>query len=88
MTIATLPNANERFVLGARGGVVTPTAESISDTATTPFGLTLRCTPTPRNVVTVRSVNGVIRMATEKMTSQSTDGSDEGDTRYDAENDI
>lgn len=53
----------------------------------TPFGLTLRTTPTPRDVVPVRSVDGVIVMATEKVTSQSTDGQDEGDTRYDVVDD-
>lgn len=54
----------------------------------TPFGLSLRIIPTPRSVVRVRSVDGLINMATEKLTSMSTDGSDEGDTRYDAEIDI
>lgn len=88
MTIGLLTDATERFPLGGRNGIVTPTAESISDSVTTPFGLSLRITPTPRNMVRVRSVDGLINMATEKLTSMSTDGRDEGDTRYDAENDI
>ncbi|PRX44657.1 hypothetical protein B0I33_111170 [Prauserella shujinwangii] len=87
MTTGLLTDTAERFPLGARNGIITPTAESISDSATTPFGLTLRAIPTPRSVVRVRSVDGLINMATEKLTSMSTDGSDEGDTRYDAEND-
>jgi hypothetical protein len=82
MTAGLITDVAERFALGARNGF-TPTAEAISDTATTPFGLTLRTTPTPRNTVHVRSADGVLTMATEKVTSQSTDGSDEGDTRYD-----
>lgn len=88
MTTGLLTDAAERFPLGTRNGVVTPTTEPISDTVVTPFGLSLRTIPTPRNVVRVRSVDGLINMATEKLTSMSTDGSDEGDTRYDAENDI
>lgn len=87
MTTGLLTDVAERFVLGARYGF-TPTAESISDTAMTPFGLGLRTVPTPRDVVRVHSVDGVITMATEKVTSQSTDGSDEGDTRYDVVGDI
>lgn len=86
MTAGPLTDAAERFTLGVRNGF-TPTAEPVSDTTVTPFGLTLRTIPTPRNVVPVRSVDGVIKMATEKVTSQSTDGQDEGDTRYDVVDD-
>ena len=88
MTAGLLTDVAERFVLGARNGVITPTNEPISDTATTPFGLTLRTTPAPRGMVKVRSADGLITMATEKVTEQSTDGQDEGDTRFDVANDI
>ncbi|MGH3938654.1 MAG: hypothetical protein ACRDTG_08440 [Pseudonocardiaceae bacterium] len=84
MTTGLLTDAAERFVLGARKGIVTPTAEPISDTATTPFGLTLRTTPTPREVVRVRSVDGVLTMSTDKVTTYETDGSeDSSDTQTD-----
>ena len=74
MTAGLLTDPDERFVLGARNGVVTPTAEPVSDTAVTPFGLTLRTTPARGNVVRVRSVDGVIRMATDKLTTYESDG--------------
>jgi len=84
MTVGLLTDAAERFVLGARNGIVTPTAEPISDTATTPFGLTLRTTPTPRKIVRVRSADGVITMSTDKVTTYETDGSeDSSDTQTD-----
>jgi hypothetical protein len=78
MSAGPLTDAAERFTLGVRNGF-TPTAEPVSDTAATPFGLTLRTIPTPRNLVLVRAADGVPTMATEKVTSQSTDGSDEGE---------
>lgn len=81
MTAGLLPDAAERFALGTHTGF-TPTAESVSDTALTPFGLTLRTIPIPCIVVPVRSSDGD-ETATEKVTTQSTDGSDEGDTRAD-----
>lgn len=84
-TRMSLTDADERFGLGVRRGFV-PTAEPVSDTEVTPFGLTLRTAPAPHNVVLVTF--GGITMATESMTSQSTDGNDEGDTRYDVANDI
>ena len=87
MTAGPLSDAGERFTLGVRNGFA-PTAEPVSDTELTPFGLTLRTIPAPRNVVPVRSVDGVIVMATEKVTSNSTDGSDAGDTTYDVADDI
>jgi hypothetical protein len=84
MTYGLLIDAAERFVLGTRNGRVTPTAEPVSDTATTPFGLTLRTTPIPREVVRVRSVDGTITMATDKVTTYETDGSeDSSDTQTD-----
>lgn len=86
-TRMSLTDADERFGLGVRRGFV-PTAEPVSDTDVTPFGLTLRTAPAPRNVVLVTSVGGGITMATESVTEQSTDGQDEGDTRYDVANDI
>ncbi|MFE0021886.1 hypothetical protein [Amycolatopsis sp. NPDC059021] len=82
----SITDADERFGLGIRRGFV-PTAEPVSDTEVTPFGLTLRTCPNPRDVVLVTSVDG-ITMATESVTEQSTDGQDEGDTRYDTANDI
>lgn len=84
MNAGLLTDAAERFVLGARNGIVTPTAEPISDTAMTPFGLTLRITPTPRKVVRVRSADGVLTMSTDKVTTYETDGSEDGsDTQVD-----
>ena len=88
MTAMSLTDPDERFGLGVRRGFV-PTAEPVSDTEATPFGLTLRTAPAPRNVVVLaRSVDGGLTMATESLTEQSTDGQDEGDTRYDTANDI
>lgn len=84
MTAGLLTDADERFTLGARNGVVTPTAEPVSDTAVTPFGLTLRTIPTRRNVVRVRSVDGVIRMGTDQVTLLESDGQSEAsDTQTD-----
>jgi hypothetical protein len=88
MIVGLLTDAAERFALGVRNGVVTPTVEPVSDTTVTPFGLTLRVTPAPRNVVPLRTADGVFVMATEKVTSNSTDGQDEGDTTYDVADDI
>lgn len=76
MIAGLFTDAAERFVLGARNGVVTPTAEPVSDTAETPFGLTLRTTPTSRNVVRVRAADGVLTMEeTDKVTLIESDGS-------------
>jgi hypothetical protein len=84
MTAGLLTDADERFTLGARNGVLTPTAEPISDTAGTPFGLTLRTVPAPRNVVRVRSVDGEITMGTDQITTFESDGSGGGvDTKVD-----
>ena len=81
-------DADERFGLGVRRGFV-PTTEPVSDTEVTPFGLTLRTAPIPRNVVVLTQLReGGMTMATESVTEQSTDGQDEGDTRYDTANDI
>lgn len=88
MTVGLFADPAERFALGVRNGVVTPTAEPVSDTTVTPFGLTLRTIPIPRSVVPLRTADGVFVMATEKVTSNSTDGSDEGDTTYDVTSDI
>jgi hypothetical protein len=81
MTTGLLTDAAERFVLGPRNGF-TPTTEPVSDTVVTPFGLTLRTIPTRRDSVLVRTANGVT-MATQSVSELSTDGSDDGDTRYD-----
>lgn len=87
-THMSLTDADERFGLGVRRGFV-PTAKPISDTEVTPFGLTLRTTPAPRNIVVLgSSKDGDLTMTTESVTEQSTDGNDEGDTRYDVANDI
>lgn len=84
MTAGLLADADERFVLGARNGVVTPTAEPVSDTAVTPFGLTLRTIPPRGNVAWVRSVDGVITMGTDQVTTFESDGNAEGsDTKVD-----
>lgn len=45
-TRMSLTDAEERFGLGVRRGFV-PTAEPVSDTENTPFGLTLRTAPLP-----------------------------------------
>lgn len=84
MPVGLLTDADERFKLGARNGIVTPTAETISDTAVTPFGLTLRSAPARGNVVRVRSVDGIIWMATDKITTYDSDGNADGaDTKVD-----
>lgn len=84
MTSGLLIDAAERFPLGVRNGVVRPTAEPVSDTAVTPFGLTLRTAPVRRNVVRVRSVDGVITMGTDQVTTFESDGSGDGvDTKVD-----
>lgn len=84
MTVGMLTDADERFVLGSRNGVITPTAEPVSDTAVTPFGLTLRTAPARGNVVRVRSVDGVITMGTDQITTYDSDGNGEGaDTKVD-----
>ena len=84
MTAGLLTDADERFTLGARNGVVRPTAEPVSDTAVTPFGLTLRTDPARGNVVRVRSVDGVITMGTDQVTTYESDGNGDGvDTRVD-----
>jgi hypothetical protein len=88
MTLTPWTDAAERFALGSRNGIVTPTAEPVSDTDMTPFGLSLRTIPRPRTVVPLHTADGVFVMATEKVTSNSTDGSDEGDTTYDVTTDI
>lgn len=85
-TRMSLTDADERFGLGVRRGFI-PTAKPVSDTEATPFGLTLRIAPASRNVVVLRTGTGAT-MATESVTEQSTDGNDEGDTRYDVANDI
>lgn len=85
MTAGLLTDADERFVLGTRNGIVKPTAEPVSDTAVTPFGLTLRTNPARGNVVRVRSVDGVITMGTDKVTLIESDGSGDAsdvDTDY------
>lgn len=73
MITAPLTDDTERFPLGTRNGVVTPT-DPISDTATTPFGLTLRTAPTQRNTVPVRVAGTGITMATQKVTEITSDG--------------
>ena len=85
MIVGLFTDAAERFALGARNGVVTPTAERVSDTALTPFGLTLRTTPSSRNVVRVRIGDGGLTMGTDKVTLIETDGRAEAsdtDTDY------
>lgn len=88
MTAGLLTDEAERFPLGARNGVIRPT-DPISDSATTPFGLTLRTTPNQRNTVAVHVAGTGITMATEKVTEITTDGSGEDeDTHFDVANDI
>jgi hypothetical protein len=86
MTTALLTEPDERFALGSPRGFV-PTAEPVSDTAVTPFGLTLRTTPTRQNVVIGRAANGGLVMATQKVTTFNDDGQDGGSTRGDVTDD-
>jgi hypothetical protein len=86
MTIGLLTDPAERFPLGVRNGVVAPTVEPVSDTALTPFGLTLRTAPVPRNVVRLRAADGVpLTMGTsEKVCLIESDGnSQDSDTQVD-----
>lgn len=73
MTAGPLTDADKRFALGARRGF-TPTTEPVSDTAVTPFGLTLRTAPKRGNVAVVRAADGTIMMATQKVTEITSDG--------------
>lgn len=71
-----------------RNGIVSAT-DPISDTETTPFGLTLRVTPMQRNVVHVRIAGSRLTMATEKVTEITSGGNEEdSDTRFDTADDI
>ena len=82
-TNSPLTHADERFALGVRGGF-SPTVDAVSDSNVTPFGLTMRSFPAPRNAVLMRTADGSPTMAnTEAVTTMSTDGSDEGDMRAD-----
>lgn len=88
MTTGLLTDEAERFPLGARNGII-QTTDPISDSAMTPFGLTLRTAPAQRNVVPVRSAGSGLTMLTEKVTEITTDGNGEDeDTHFDVTNDI
>jgi hypothetical protein len=88
MTIQPLARDTERFPLGSRHGVISPT-DPISDTATTPFGLTLRTAPTQGNTVPVRLAGTGITMATEKVTEITSDGNGrDEDVRFDVADDV
>ena len=82
MTTALLTDPAERFALGSPRGF-TPTTEPVSDTAATPFGLTLRTAPDPRNVVLVHNAAGGLVMATQKATVINEDGRTGDDVRAD-----
>ncbi len=82
MTTTSLTDANERFALGSPRGFV-PTTEPVSDSAATPFGLTLRTTPAHQNVVIGRVEGGGLVMATEKATTINDDGQDPDNIRGD-----
>jgi hypothetical protein len=72
MTAGPLVHADERFTLGVRGGF-RPSAEGVSDTDVTPFGLSMRTIPVPGDGVMVCMAGG--RMAkTESVTTYQTDG--------------
>lgn len=73
MTTELLADYAERFPLDTRNGAILP-ADPISDTLTTPFGLTLRTSPTQSNTVPVRVAGTGITMATEKVTEITSDG--------------
>jgi hypothetical protein len=83
MTAGLLIDVAGRFPLGARNGIVTPTAEPVSDTAVTPFGLTLRTIPARDNVVRVRAGTSNAT-GTDQVTLIETDGrADSSDTDSD-----
>lgn len=88
MTAGPFTDAEERFPLGVRNGFMAAT-EPVSDTAVTPFGLTLRTAPTCDNVAHQGAAGGGLTMATEKMTTVTTDGNGaDVDTGYDVADDI
>ena len=83
MTTAELPitDADKRFVLGPALGW-TPTSEPISDTAATPFGLTLRTAPNRGDLRAGK------KNSTEAVTEITSDGSGEDeDVRFDVTDD-
>jgi hypothetical protein len=82
MNAALLTDPAERFALGSPRGFV-PTTEPVSDTATTPFGLTRRTTPARQNVVIGRAAAGGLVMATQKATTINDDGQTGDDIRAD-----
>jgi len=82
MTAALLTDDAERFALGSPRGFV-PTTEPVSDTAVTPFGLTLRTTPARQNVVIGRAAGGGLVMATQQATVINEDGQTGDDFRAD-----
>lgn len=89
MTTGLFTDMAGRFPLGARNGVLRPATEPISDTDSTPFGLSLRTAPTQRNTVPVRDEAGALRMGgTEKATTITSDGQgDYEDERWDVTDD-
>ncbi|MBE1500929.1 hypothetical protein H4696_008029 [Amycolatopsis lexingtonensis] len=83
MTTVELPltDADKRFVLGPPLGW-TPTAEPISDTAVTPFGLTLRTAP---NRISTPNAK---KDPTQAVTEVTSDGSGEDeDVAFDVTDD-
>jgi hypothetical protein len=82
MTTALLTDPAGRFPLGSPRGFV-PTTEPVSDTAVTPFGLTLRTTPARQDVVIGRDAGGGLVMATQKATTINDDGQTGDDIRAD-----
>jgi hypothetical protein len=81
MIAGLLTDVAERFPLRARNGIVTPTAEPVSDTAVTPFGLTLRTIPARDNVVHAGTSRAT---GTDQVTLIETDGrADSSDTDSD-----
>ncbi len=82
MATTLLSDPAERFPLGSPKGFA-PTAEPVSDTATTPFGLTLRTAPDTRNVVLVPAAGGGLVMATQQATVINEDGQTGDDFRAD-----
>lgn len=87
MTAALFTGPAGRFPLGTPRGF-TPTTEPVSDTAVTPFGLTLRTMSRRGNLAVVRTADGTIMMATEKVTEITSDGSgSDEDVRFDVTDD-
>lgn len=69
MTTALFDDTAEHFPMGRQGGRIVPTTERISDTDSTPLGLSLRVEPSPANRLYAAG-------ATVDVTTGTSDGDD------------